>query len=486
MCFYPSAPPSTQGPGRVPLRCAAVPRWLLPVLLAVVCVVSAVLAVRSPASDAEEPTGALAAPVLSARRVPEFLSRTVADARLRAELDAALAQPGLGAGRERSCLIVRDGGREVLRRRPDEHLIPASNLKILTAVAVLARLGPDERLVTEVRAAGAPGPGGVVEGPLWLVGGGDPLLATADYAASFPNQPQLRTPFEQLADAVVAAGVRSVPGGVVGDETRYDTQRYVPTWKPVYISDSESGPASALVVNDGFAAFTPARLAAPEPDLHAAAVLTALLQARGVAVGAPPAEGTAPDRATKVATVASPPVAEVVGQMLRESDNLTAELLVKELGARFGGAGTTTAGLEVVRAALTEAGLPVAQLTTVDGSGLDRSDRTSCALLMAALELGGPTGPVAAGFPVAGRDGTLAKRFQGNPAAGRLRAKTGALAGVAGLSGFVDPVRGGAPLSFALLVNELPRDAVGRALQEQVGGILARYPDAPPPEELAP
>jgi len=424
--------------------------------------------------------------VLSARRAPAFLSRTVADTRLRAQLDAALAEPALGAARDRSCLVVRQGPRPVLQRRPEERLIPASNLKILTASAVLARLGPDEHLVTEVRSA-APVAGGVVEGPLYLVGGGDPLLGTADYAASFENQPQIRTPLEGLADAVVAAGVTAVRGGVVGDETRYDTQRYIPTWKPGYITDFESGPASALVVNDGFVQFTPRHVAAPEPDAHAAGVLAALLQARGVTVEGGTGEGKVPDGSTVVAKVDSPPIREVVGQMLRESDNLTAELLVKELGHRFAGEGSTVAGLGVVRETLREAGLPVAQLDSVDGSGLDRSDRASCGLLMAAIDSSGPTGTVAAGFPLAARDGTLAKRFGGgNPAAGRLRAKTGSLDGVVGLSGYVDAPAGGDPLGFALLVNDLPRDALGRALQEKVGAILARYPEAPAAEALAP
>lgn len=463
-------------------------RRLLPVLLAVVCVASAAAAVRLPAAGGGdgEPGPAVRAPVLSARRVPTFLARTVADTRLRAQLDAAMAEPALGAARDRSCLIVRHGARPVLQRRPDERLIPASNLKVLTASAVLARLGPDERLATEVRAASTPA-AGVVDGPLYLVGGGDPLLATADYAASFENQPQLRTPMEGLADAVVAAGVTVVRGGVVGDETRFDTQRYIPTWKPGYITDSESGPASALVVNDGFAQFRPRRLAAPEPDAHAAGTLTALLQARGVVVEGPVGEGRAPDASVVVARAESPPMKDLVAQMLRESDNLTAELLVKELGHRFAGEGSTTAGLGVMRETLVQAGLPVDALVSVDGSGLDRQDRASCGLVMAALDSSGPTGPVAAGLPVAARDGTLAKRFLGgHPAAGRLRAKTGALDGVVGLSGYVDGIAGGEPLGFSLLVNDLPRDALGRALQEQVGAILARYPEAPAPEALAP
>ena len=454
-------------------------------MLALVCAGSATAALLSAPAGDDGAGPAPRAPVLSARRLPALLSRTVADTRLRAELDAALAQPALGSARDRSCLVVRQGERPVLQRRAEELLIPASNLKVLTAMAVLGRLGPDERLVTEVR-AGGPMAGGVVDGPLWLVGGGDPLLGTADYAASFENQPQTRTALEGLADAVVTAGVRVVNGGVVGDETRYDTQRYVPTWKPGYIVDFESGPASALVVNDGFVQYSPRHVAAPEPDVHAAGVFTALLAARGVTVNGSPGEGQAPGASSVVAKVDSPPVKDLVAEMLRESDNLTAELLVKELGHRFAGSGTTVAGLGVMREALAQAGLAVAQLSSVDGSGLDRSDRASCALLMAALDQSGPTGTVAAGFPVAARDGTLAKRFQGNPAAGRLRAKTGSLDGVVGLTGYVDAPAGGVPLGFSLLVNDLPRDALGRALQEEVGAILARYPEAPAPEALAP
>lgn len=462
-------------------------RWLVPVVLGLLTVSAGTGALRAtgPGGDEEGPGSALEAPVLSVRRMPVALSRLVADTRLRASLDQALADPSLAGGRDRSCLVVRQGRRQIFGRRADQQLIPASNLKVLTGLAMLDRLAPTERLVTEVRAGAGVAPGGVVDGPLWLVGGGDPLLATADYAASFPNQPQLYTSMERLADEVVGAGVREVRGGVVGDEGRYDTQRYVPTWKPGYVALGEVGPLSALLVNDGFTEFRGRHTPAPEPDLHAAAVLTGLLQARGVAVAGAPAEGRAPPGAAGVARIASPPMREVVAQMLRESDNVTAELLVKELGYRFGGQGTTAAGLRVVRDTLAAMGLPVAHLSAVDGSGLDRSDRATCALLMTALDAAGPRSPLAEGFPVAGRDGTLARRFVGSPAAGRLRAKTGALEGVTGLSGYVD-VPAGEPMVFSMLANDIPRDAAGRALQERVGAILARYPEAPPPDTLAP
>lgn len=469
-------------------------RWLLPLVLALLSASSAALALRLPAAeDGEAGEETLRLPVLSARRAPGVVSRLVADTRLRSDLDAALSAPGLGSARTRSCLVVRQGRRPVFERRPHEELIPASTLKVLTAQAVLARLGPDERLVTEVKAARPVGPAGVVEGPLWLVGGGDPLLSTADFVAlAPPEQPLLHTSLEALADAVVGAGVKQVSGGVVGDETRYDTQRYVPTWKPSYVTGGYVGPASALILNDGFAQYRPVPVPAPQPDAHAAAVLTNLLRARGVVVGGAPGEGAAPAGSAVVAKLPSLPMREVVAQMLRDSDNVTAELLVKELGRRFANEGSTSAGLEVVRRTLAEAGLPVDELRAVDGSGLDRGDRASCALLMAALEPGGPSGTVASGFPVAARTGTLARRFVGSPAAGRLRAKTGSLENVAGLTGYVSPTGGdggkGADgeLGFALLANDLPGDTAGRSLQEQLGALLARYPQAPPPSALGP
>jgi len=418
--------------------------------------------------------------------VPEVVSGLVSDTRLRTDLELILANPALGAGRERSCLVVHQGGREIFVRRPSERLIPASTMKVLTAHAVLSRIGPDETLGTEVKAVTPVGADGVVSGPLWLVGGGDPALATADFAISPPTEPQVRTSFEALADAIVAAGVRQVLGGVVGDETRYDVQRFVPTWKPAYLTTGQVGPLSALNVNHGFAPLGPAAAFASQPDVLAAGVLTNMLRARGVIVTGGPGEGSAPPGASVVARVASPPMRDIVGSMLRRSDNLAAELLLKELGHRFADDGTTAGGIRVLRDTLGSTGLPVADLTAVDGSGLDRSDAASCTLLLGAVEAGGPAGPVAAGFPVAGRTGTLADRFAANPAVGRLRAKTGSLDNVTGLTGYVDQAGGGQALSFALLANNVANDGLGRALQEQVGAALARFPQGPPPASLAP
>ncbi len=191
--------------------------------------------------------------------------------------------------------------------------------------------------------ASAPPADGTVD-QLWLVGGGDPVLATGDYVSFLQSQPKSKgdvtTSLEALADAIVAKGVRAIPGGVLGDDSRYDQQRYLPTWKDTYRTDGEVGPMSALTVNDGFSTWSPARkVPVDDPTRNAAAELTDLLRARGVQVGAP-GTGTAPGDATEIATVSSPPLRDVVHSMLSSSDNLTAEMLTKELGVQVSKQGT--------------------------------------------------------------------------------------------------------------------------------------------------
>jgi D-alanyl-D-alanine carboxypeptidase/D-alanyl-D-alanine-endopeptidase (penicillin-binding protein 4) len=461
-------------------------RWLGPILFLTIVVTSGTMAVRNPSPVLSEDVGGPGhVPVLSLRRTPALLSQFVADGRLGARLDRFLADPALAGGRDRSCVVVRQGGRSVYERRPRELLTPASNLKLVIAATALTRLGQSATFETTVR--GARPVGGVVDGPLWVVGAGDPLLGTKPYADSFVNQPQLRTPYEDLAAKVVAAGVREIRGGVMGDDTRYDAQRYLPSWKRSYVTEGHVGPESALAVNDGFVQFTPRKVVATEPAASAAAVLADLLRAQGIVVAGAPGAGRAPAGLTTIASVKSPPVREIVGAMLRESDNNTAELLVKEMGRRFADAGTTTAGIGVVRDTLASAKLPAAELQAVDGSGLDRGDRASCNLFAGILAADGPDGTIARGLAVAGETGTLADRFEGHPAEGRLRAKTGFLDGVVGLSGFVEAVRGD-QLLFSFLANDLPvpTERPGYAAQERLGAALATYPEAPLEDQLDP
>ncbi len=429
------------------------------------------------------------------RRVPELLALVAGISRLDTALDAALSDPKLGAVSANTCLTVQAGPMPLYVHNPTMPLIPASNLKLLTATAALDLLPSGQRFVTTVKADTAP-TNGTVTGNLYLVGGGDPLLRTPDYVAALHTPEQIYDNLATLADRVKAAGVTTISGAVVGDESRYDSQRGVATWPPRYLATGEVGPLSALAVNDGFAAFKPTLVPAGQPAQQAAATFTTLLQARGVTVAGPAAAGTAPPPAVKVAELASAALADVVGEILRRSDNNGAELITKELGRHANPATPTTkAGVTAIQTDIAADGLATDGLHLVDGSGLDRGNRVTCQLMLAILMRSGSDGVVAHALPVAGKSGTLIDRMAGTPAAGRLRAKTGSLDGVAALSGFVTPAPGSpspngaarpSAVVFSLITNAAPNVAAGEILGNQVGVALAQFPQVPPISALAP
>lgn len=370
-----------------------------------------------------------------------------------------------GAGPwEGSCLMVTEGDRVLYEQHPDRPVTPASTMKLLTATAVLERFRPDERLRTPVLAA-APPVNGVVDGHLYLVGGGDPLLGTLPWGATFRRQPALVTAIEVLADRLVAAGVREVRGSVVGDDGRHERVRYLPTWPSRYVL--QTGPLSALWVNDGIDGLGPDAQPFADPPAGAASVLNELLRQRGVVVHGMPTSGSLAPGAVELAAVESPTMAELVGQMLRESDNGTAEMLVRELGLRVGGSGTSAAGTRAMHDTLAEMGFPMRGVDILDGSGLDPRNRVTCRLLTA-VNLRGIPG-VEAGLPVAAQTGTLYKRFLATPVAGHLRAKTGSIRGVSALAGHVDTA-GGRRLTFAHVLNGTRGE--GTSLQNLLGGHL--------------
>ena len=444
---------------------------------------------RAPAAAATTGIRTAVTPVLSARRVPELIAAPVADRRLAAHLNDLVSRtPGS------SCLTVAVDGRVVFSSNPTTPVIPASVQKLWTADAALSTLGPSAVLTTSVT-TNAPPDNGVVDGDLWLVGGGDPLLMTDAYAQHFREQPVTRTSLEALADQIVAAGVRDVRGSVVGDDSRYDRARAVPQWADESVTASDIGPLGALMVNDGltqfpptFTARSPREVAAADPGEDAANQLTQLLQARGVTVADPPQAGTAPQGATQITKIDSPPIEQIVAEMLRESDNEAAELLTREIGLHDSGAGTTANGVAGTRQTLQQRNLPVDGTTQVDGSGLGRDNQTTCAFVQALLDADGPGSTVAMDLPVAGQTGTLAFRFLGTPVAGQLRAKTGTLNQVTALAGYVQTAQG-SHVSFAYIINLPPPKLISAAdvgLEDELGAILFNYPETPDVAVLGP
>jgi serine-type D-Ala-D-Ala carboxypeptidase/endopeptidase (penicillin-binding protein 4) len=347
------------------------------------------------------------------------------------------------------CAAVVVDGQPLFMRAVDAAAQPASLMKLFTAVAALDLLGSTSRLSTEVR--GRIGTDGVVDGDLVLVGGGDPVLGTDAWARSELRTGRLHTSLDTLADGVAAAGVRHVRGAVLGDESRYDASRLVESWPQRLVDDGEIGPLSALTVNDGFETWGHPGASFADPARGAAELFQELLVARGVVIDEPAQSGVATE-APVIASVDSPPVDALVSDMLRESDNGTAELLVKEVGYRAAGDGSTTAGVAAVEAAIAARGVVLDGVVLADGSGLSVAARVTCRSLTSLLDRAAPV--LRSSLALAGRSGTLRNRLVGTPAEGRVRAKTGTLNGISAIAGYADVDPG--EVVFAFVGNGLP------------------------------
>lgn len=387
--------------------------------------------------------GSIAAPVLSVRRTPSALA---ADVRASA-MTGALGQVSgvIGSG---SCMAVAVNGQLISSSNINIPIRPASNMKLVTASVALDVLGVGYQFTTVVR--GTLESGGKVNGDLYLVGGGDPVLADSSWnGPNEAHQPFNETPLETLADSIVAAGVTSVSGQIIGDATRYDDVQFVSTWAA---EDHivEGGPIGALLVDDGH---TSASQVAASPAQGAAQVLTQLLKDRGVSINRSAKEGTAAVDAPPIAQVQSQPLPAIVAEMLTTSDNNTAEMLLKEIGVSGGGGGSTAAGIAIELAKLTEWGIPLDGVQIIDGSGLSADNRLTCAAILALLDRSSIDDAIGRGLPVAAAPGgTLDDAFVGTTMAGILRAKTGTLSAVKALSGYM-PIDAGGEIEFSLIIN---------------------------------
>jgi D-alanyl-D-alanine carboxypeptidase/D-alanyl-D-alanine-endopeptidase (penicillin-binding protein 4) len=376
-----------------------------------------------------------------------------ADPTLAARLTRALAVPHVDPARTAALAVDLRTGAVVFARNPMLPLVPASNQKLPVAYAALALLGPGYRFHTELVGTGTL-VGDVWHGDLWLRGLGDPTLTTSD--------------LEALAEEIAAWGIRRVDGAVVADESWFDAKRTAPGWRPrFYIL--ESPPLSALVIDRGrYRGRT-----SPNPALAAGSLLRQALEAAGVMVDRRTRTGTLAATGIPLARDVSAPLADIVRFMGRESDNFTAEMLVKQLGALHAGRGSTAAGTRVLRQALLDAGVPLVGVRLADGSGLSQLDRLTASAVVALLEAGLADGdlrdPFLQSLAVAGVNGTLEDRLERRPARGRVIAKTGTTRTASALSGFVRD-----RFVFAVLQNGRPISTYwARIAQDRFATVLA-------------
>ncbi len=384
-----------------------------------------------------------------------------ADAALRSALGGQLAPAGSRAGAH---VVDLATGRVLFSRRADRALTPASNEKIYTTGSALLRFGPGGRLRTAALATVPLDASGTLTGLLYLRGGGDPTFGSASYAAS--NYGTGAT-VEDLARGLYNAGLRSVQGSVVGDENFFDRLRGTAPYGFRRAGDIE-GVLSGLSFNRGF---TGGDFQA-DPALFAAQRLTSALRSLGVQVAVPARTSGTPAGARELAHVDSPTMATLARLTNRPSDNYFAETLIKDLGARFGGTGSTAAGARVVKAALARFGV---RPTVVDGSGLSYADRTTprqVVTFLAGLRRGAAGSAFDGSLAGACRSGTLGGRMCGTAASGNCRGKTGTLTAVSALSGYCRAANGHT-IAFSILMNGVD---VGRARfrQDNMAAAIAR------------
>jgi serine-type D-Ala-D-Ala carboxypeptidase/endopeptidase (penicillin-binding protein 4) len=302
-------------------------------------------------------------------------------------------------------------------------LPPASTQKLYTAAAALLELGPEKRLVTEVRRTGSVNVvDSTLNGDLVLAGGGDPALSSEQLQA--------------MANRVAQAGIKTVTGALHVDDTRYDRARRAGAWKWHWVP-AESAPLSALILDRNRWRNDSGYLDDPVTPI-AGRFREALFHA-GVAVHGPDVLGPAEAPITGIVTNhQSTTLFELVRHMLKTSDNFFAEVILKELGATVGTGGYTDGGLNGVWSVASRFGL--GPLQSGDGSGLSMHNLASAHHELEWLRHVDQLTPVGdelrASLPVACVDGTLVRRFCRPGAAGRIWAKTGTLPGTVSLSGY--------------------------------------------------
>jgi D-alanyl-D-alanine carboxypeptidase/D-alanyl-D-alanine-endopeptidase (penicillin-binding protein 4) len=491
----------------------------------------ALLLAPRPAAAATSWLHALAVAQAAAPATP-----TTAPATLQARIDAILAAKPLAGATIGVHVVDLATGAALYSREADLAMNPASNIKLVTTAAALALLGPEHRYVTRVYADKGALRGGTIHGDLYLRGGGDPALITAD--------------LYQLASDLRALGVTRVTGGLVLDTTLFDRDELPPGFDQKEELVAYRAPGGALSVNFGtyvvmvrpgaaagdraHAAIDPpvpsialeneattepegrtrlrlsvetepkghglkVRLAGSigvaaepaeyrypvaSPADYTGEVFRLVLAQRGVKLGKPGVRLAAvPDDAARLAIVRSQPLSVLVRSVNKLSNNYMAEHILKTLDAAT--PQTYAGGLQRTRAWATELSVAGDGFRMTNGSGLYDTNRISAAqlvrLLVAVHRDFRIAGDFMASLPIAGADGTLRSRLQEGPATRFVRAKTGSLDTVSALSGYAGAL-GKPPIAFSVLIGGIDKwkAAAAKQAQNEIAALLAAEAAARP------
>jgi D-alanyl-D-alanine carboxypeptidase/D-alanyl-D-alanine-endopeptidase (penicillin-binding protein 4) len=473
----------------------------------------------------------------------------------RAAIDAHIAQPRFAAARWGIAVVSLDSGRTLYAHDAGKLFQPASTAKLYTAALVLNGLDAGYRIPTRVLGS-RPDRRGRVDGPLVLYGMGDPSLgadpSTVDWADALAAQLAARGVRRVhgglVADATYFAGPPigdgweatdllagfAAPASALSVDENQVRLTVTPAARPGEPASLSFDPPAAMPVA-GQLSTSPAgtavdinlyrppggdllhafgsipsqssprsyRLAMADPARTAGMMLLQALKQRGIAVDGhlrvvhwPQQDSMAHTGVEVLAEVRSPPVATILREGLKRSQNLYLQNLLQLAGTRAhataagdpdapaGFLGAADWGIRALRQLLDRIGIPPPARLIGEGTGLSRRDLTTPAALVRLLAFLG-NGPAAGALrdmlPVAGVDGTLAGRMRGTPAEGNVHAKTGSMTYVNGLAGYVTSAAG-EHLAFAILLNdyEPPKGMPASADVDAIAVWLAQLDEKTP------
>ncbi len=470
-------------------------------------------------------TSALAALVIALSSIGHGRAQPPpAHAALGAELAALVAAAGLGDQLGVSVVDARDGG-VIFGHQPDLALNPASNMKLVTAAAALATLGADFRMHTGLYGHVD---GDAVTGGLVLRGFGDPSLRQADLVElardladhgvrtvdrvvvdgtyfdgqylppAFDQQPGEVAAFRATTAAVSvdanAYTLRVLPGASVGAlaSVRLDGAGYFELDNQLttgaegasnVIADQRAagdrlhlGLRGTVALGITGASYR-RRVETPLPWVGH--LMVDALASAGIHVTGGVSVATSAPTAGLLADHASAPLSQLILPMGKQSDNFTAEMVFRVLGAERRRPGSAATSVEVVEAYLASIGIESGRVTVVNGSGLFQGNRIAAGdlahLLASVYQSPAMRDEYVASLAIGGVDGTLEGRLRDLPAPRIVRAKTGTLDDAIALSGYVLGRTPGEAIAFSVLANGRGQHAPARALCDGVARAIASH-----------
>ena len=450
---------------------------------------------------------------------------------LRSEIETILRDPLLAASNVGLKMISLSNGEVLYEKDADKLYHPASTMKLITAATALVKLSPNYRLHTTLYADGIED--SCVTGNLYLKGRGDPRFASVDLEKMIEKLIALgvksvggdiivdESHFDDVrlgkgwmwddgplggyyshlsALTINHNGVylRVSPGDKIGNSVHVNLEP--PTQYMKIINEAKTAAASEATTLNIKRQWQPEeanvltirgsmeigqaevsrRVDVVEPALYCGTLLKEMLAQKGIMLQGEVRYGEVPDGSMEIANHVSTSLAHILWEMNKSSDNLTAELILKSIGAELNGApGTARKGILAINAFVSEIGLDSSRYTFADGSGVSRYNLVTASMLTSLLAYMFREFAVMpeylASLPIAGVDGTLKRRMKDMEAEGILRAKTGTMRGVSTLAGYTMTVDGEI-LGFAILMSNYKGSAkIRRSLQDKIGDVLSRF-----------